>query len=167
MSGSDYSGWGGDDKGAPMVVVSPGSSGDGGSSGRTTMILLVTALVFALGIAAWSLIELNSSNKTWAGKVGDKEREMQLKIDKLNATLGSTSALVDTENVYTDKLEADNAALEKNVVRAKATPAPEPTPHQHYVVALEKRNTALRAGKPAPPAQPRSEDPLKPRPTRS
>ena len=57
MSGSDYSGWGGDDKGAPMVVVSPGNSGEGGGgSSRTTFILLVTALVFALGIAGYTLV---------------------------------------------------------------------------------------------------------------
>ena len=166
MSGSDYSGWGGDDKGAPMVVVSPGNSGDGGGGGgRTTMVLLVTALVFALGIAGWSLITLNTSNVAHQKALSDKDDLFKAQGAKLNTELGSARALVDTENAYTDKLEADNAALEKNLPRAKLTPAPEPTQHQRVVVILEKRNAALRAGRPAPVVVERLDDPLKPRPT--
>ena len=144
MSGSDYSGWGGDDKGSPMVVVSPGSGDGGGGSSRTTFILLVTALVFALGIAGYTLVQQGTNNGKHKDEITALTNKHKDEIAALNQKLGIANSLVASENNSPAALVADNAALALNKSRALTVPAPLPTEHQLYVDDLRRENALRR-----------------------
>ncbi len=161
MSGKDYSGWGGDDKGAPMVVVAPEGGGGSSGGGRMTVILLVVALVFALGIAGYGMVRLSAADQANKTAMAALEKTYQEKIRVLNTDLGSAKADAKSADDYINSLKSDNLALAKNRREAMRFDPPQAPWRQQYIDALKDENRKRRAGVAvsAPAAPPQGQDP--------
>ena len=143
MSGNDsYSGWGGDDKGAPMVVVTPGGGGGGGSS-RTTVILLVTAMVFALGLAGYSMWRLDQSTREHKTAITELGRVHGLEVKAMEEKLGRARASLLEDKDYAEQLEADNLSM-KTRGRPLTVLPPRPPERQKYINELQQENAQRR-----------------------
>ena len=143
MSGSDYSGWGGDDKGAPMVVVAPSGGDGGGGSGRTTTVLLVTAMVFALGLAGYSMWRLDRSSTDQKTAIGLLNKQHAAELDVLKDKLTRARASVLEDKDYAENLARDNASMREKG-RVVLVDPPQPPERQRYIDELQEENKALR-----------------------
>lgn len=141
MSGNDpFTGWDGDAKGQPMVLV--GADGGGGGSGRMTTVLLIAALVISLGIAAYSMYRVDSVNRANAAEVAAVAKKHSDEVKALEAKLVRATAARKDDLDYVAALEADNAAL-KNRQRPSPYP-PRPPELQKYIDDLQLENAQRR-----------------------
>lgn len=145
MSGNDpFSGWDGDAKGQPMVLVGQNES-TGGS--KITMVLLIAALVISLGIAAYSLWRVDSVNRANAAAVAETAKKHTAEVKALEEKVVRASAARRDDLDYVAALEADNLAL-KNRQRPSPYP-PRPPELQKYIDDLQAENAQRRTpGKP-------------------
>ena len=140
MSGSDpFTGWD-DSKGQPMVMVAP--SGGSGGGGRITMVLLIAALVFALGIAAYSMYTLSQGDKAHVTAVAETAKKHTAEVKALEEKLVRATAAVRDDQDYIRDLEADNLAM-KNRQRPSPYP-PRPPERQKYIDDLQQENAQRR-----------------------
>lgn len=155
---SDYSGWGGDDKGAPMVVVSENSSNRGGGG---MVPLLVTALVISLGLAAASTWMLIGANKASATAVAAAQKDRDDKVGKITEQLGRAKAALQEDKEYADALRADNDLMRTRHMIVNVDP-PTPPARQQIINELQTENKARRAAPKSTtvkPSEPRAFDP--------
>ncbi len=142
MSGNDpFTGWDGDAKGQPMVLVSP-DSGSGGGGSRITLVLLIAALVISLGIAAYSMLRVDNVNRANLAAVAETTKKHTAEVKTLEEKLVRATIARKDDLDYVAALEADNAAL-KN--RQRPTPYPPRPPElQKYIDDLQLENAQRR-----------------------
>ena len=150
MSGNDpFTGWDGDAKGQPMVLVGP--NGDSGGGSRITLVLLIAALVISLGIAAYSLWRVDSVNRANVAAVAVTAKTHTTEVKALEEKLVRATAARRDDLDYVAALEADNLSL-KNRQRPAPYP-PRPPELQKYIDDLQLENAQRRTpGKVVVPA---------------
>jgi uncharacterized protein HemX len=142
----DYSGWGSDDKGEPMVMSSSGgSSGGGGGSGRITQVVLAIAMVLALALAGYAMVQAQQS----AAKITKLEEKHSKEIDGWKAKLAVAQNYIDQDKAYVKSLQDDNDCL---VAKGKAGCPKDPPQNlslsQAYIDRLRAFNNEMRKPRP-------------------
>jgi len=141
----DYSGWGSDDKGEPMVMASGGGggSGDGGGSGRVTQAVLAIAMVLALVLAGYAMIQLNATKGVQKGEIDELTKKHSTAVKELEAKLTRARATLAEDKDYAEALEADNAYM-KARGRPYSVQPPVPPDRQKYIDELQRENAQRR-----------------------
>lgn len=126
-----------------MVIMAPGGGGSGGGGGgKITMALLVGALIISLGIAAYSMMRVDSVNKANTVAVEALKKTHVAEVKALEEKLVRATASLRDDMDYVAALEADNLAL-KNRQRPAPYP-PRPPERQKYIDDLQLENTQRR-----------------------
>jgi len=145
MAGNNdsFSGWNGDEKGAPMVIMSPDSGRGGGGGGKITIVLLGVTLLLALALAGYSMFRLDQSTREQKAAIAELTKKHADETKALEERLARARASVLEDKEYATALEADNALL-KTRGRA-ASPVPPVAPErQKYIDELQNENAQRR-----------------------
>lgn len=147
MSGNNetFSGWSGDEKGAPMVIMSPETAGRprGSGAGPITTTLLGVTLVLAIALAGYSMFRLDQSANEQKAAIAELTKKHQGDIKGLEAQLVRARAAVLEDREYAAALEADNALLKAKGRQASPNPPPAPE-RQKYIDELQQENAQRR-----------------------
>ncbi|MDX2235321.1 MAG: hypothetical protein NW200_12555 [Hyphomonadaceae bacterium] len=146
MSGKNdtFSGWNGDEKGSPMVIMSPeAASGGGGGGGRITIVLLGITLLFALALAGYSMFRLDQTSREQKAAIAELTKKHTGEIKSLEEKLSRAKASVAEDREYATALETDNLLL-KTKGRAASPFPPTPPERQKYIDELQLENAQRR-----------------------
>lgn len=146
MSGKNdtFSGWNGDEKGAPMVIMSPDSGGGGGGGSRVSLILMGVTLLLALALAGYSMFRLDASTREQKAAIAELAKKHTGEIKGLEEKLTRARASVLEDKEYATNLENDNLLL-KTKGRAASPYPPTPPERQKYIDELQQENAQRRA----------------------
>lgn len=144
----DYSGWGSDDKGEPMVMSSGGGSGGGGggsSGGRITQAVLAIAMVLALVLAGYAMMQASQSGAA----ITKLEEKHGKEIDGWKAKLAVAQNYIDQDKAYVKALQDDNdCLLTKGRVGCPKEPPQNVSLSQAYIDRLRAYNNEMRKPRP-------------------
>jgi hypothetical protein len=147
MSGKNdsFSGWNGDEKGAPMVIMSPDAAGGGGGGGSRgmTLVLMGVTLVLALALAGYSMFRLDQATRDQKAAITELTKKHAGEIKGLEEKLARARATVLEDKEYATALETDNALMKARGRPVSATPPPAPE-RQKYIDELQLENAQRR-----------------------